>query len=327
MGIVPYDTALIKWTMHKKQAVEMGRRLMAAGQAAGRQDIWMRGDIMKDCSTRLEYTYCQECGSMHLRRTNLCRDRLCPLCAWRLSLQRIGEMMQCIDYLSGKEKNLSGAMLTLTVRNCPTDELSATITQMLKGWDRLFKRRIVQKWVAGYARSIELTRSSKRGDYHPHIHVLILWSEGYNKTIPQKEWAEMWRQSMQLNYTPIVDIRAAYGQNKDDTAWAKLVAATVEATKYAIKGETLQAIPAPDLITVADALKKRRLISYGGILKAARAELKMNDDDIASDVSDTSIECPKCGATDTVILAYNWAAWATDGAAGAYLLNPYPYSI
>ena len=160
MSILPYQAAISKWDMHKNQAIRMSERLCAAGAAAGRKDIWLRGDIMKDCSQRIEYTYCPDCGSMHLRRTNLCRDRLCPLCAWRLSLQRIGDMLQVIDYMTQQRgAQLSAAMLTLTVKNCQAKELGATIGQMLKAWDRLIKRRKVAKWVSGYARSIEVTRA------------------------------------------------------------------------------------------------------------------------------------------------------------------------
>lgn len=327
MSIVPYDKAISKWTLHKNAAITMGERLCAAGTAARRMDIWLRGDSMKECSQRIEYTYCPECGSLHLRRTNLCRDRLCPLCAWRLSLQRTGEMMQVIEYLHQKRGSLSAAMLTLTIKNCPAKKLNDTLTQMLRGWDRLMKRRAIQKWVAGYARSIEMTRASN-GEYHPHIHVFLLWEAGYNKDISQREWAEMWRQSMQLDYTPIVDIRSAYGKTSDASEWDKLVAASVEATKYAIKGVSLQAIPDSDLISVADALKGRRLLSYGGCIKAARQALKIAADsgEAPADVVDMSIECPKCGCTDTVAMAYNWAQ-NTDGTTGAYLLAPWPYIV
>lgn len=156
MTMIPYPDALGKWTLHKNAAYQQGTRLRNAGAAVGRKDIWLRGDIMRDCSSRIEYTYCQECGSLHIRRTNLCRDRLCPICAWRLSLQRIGDMMQTLEYLHQQRAHISAAMLTLTIKNVDADNLSNTISHMLHAWDRLLKRRTVQKWVTGYARSIEI---------------------------------------------------------------------------------------------------------------------------------------------------------------------------
>ena len=88
------------------------------------------------------------------------------------------------------------------------------------------------------------------------------------------------------------------------------------------------AIPDSDLISVADALKGRRLLSYGGCIKAARQAQKIAADsgDAPADVVDMTIECPKCGCTDTVALAYNWAQ-NTDGTAGAYMLAPWPYIV
>lgn len=321
MGIIPYTDATRKWAAHKNLSIVLAERLRAAGIAAGRKDIWLRGDIMADCSTRIEYTYCPECGSMHLRRTYLCRDRLCPLCAWRLSLQRIAEMMQTIDYLTQQRQTVSAAMLTLTVRNCALDTLGATISAMTAAWDRLCKRRSVRRWVSGYARSVEITRASD-GTYHPHIHVLIVWADSYDKDIHQRTWADMWRECLQVDYTPIVDIRTAYGRTSDATAWDKLLSATVEATKYCIKGMALQSIPDTDLIAVADAIKGKRLMAYGGCIRAARAALRMTADDMPTDVSDTTIDCPKCGCTDTAIMAYQWAQDT-----GMYLLSPYPYSV
>lgn len=323
MTMIPYPDAIGKWTLHKNAAYQQGTRLRNAGAAVGRKDIWLRGDIMRDCSSRIEYTYCQECGSLHIRRTNLCRDRLCPICAWRLSLQRIGDMMQTLEYLHQQRAHISAAMLTLTIKNVDADNLSNTISHMLHAWDRLLKRRAVQKWVTGYARSIEITRASN-GTYHPHIHALLIWTDGYDKDISQRNWAAMWAAALGTDYTPVVDIRAAYSRTVAATEWDKLVSATIECTKYAIKGGTLDGIPDTDLIAVADALKGRRLISYGGIVRTARAALKLPADgaETATDVADTAIECPKCGATDTVILAYTWARDS-----GAYLLAPYPYSV
>lgn len=323
MTMIPYDEALGKWALHKKSAVEQGKRLISAGIAAQRKDIWLRGDLMKDCNNRIEYTYCRECGSMHIRKTNLCRDRLCPVCNWRLSLQRIGDTLQVLDYLQQTRGEVRAAMLTLTVKNVPAAELGDTITTMLRGWDRLLKRRNVQKWVAGYARSLELTLGSD-GSYHPHIHVFIIWAEGYKKDISQHEWTDMWKAAVEAEYKHIiVDIRSAYSRKKTDSEWEKLVQATLECTKYAVKSKALLAIPEHDLIAVADALKGRRLISYGGCIRQARVALRMPaGDEAAADVYDTSIECPKCGCTDTVIMAYHWAQ-----STGQYLLAPHPYDI
>lgn len=323
MSIIPYPEQLSKWNKAKKAAVEVGKTMIAAAEEANRKDIWIRGDRMKDCNNRLEYTYCQECGSMHIRKTNLCRDRLCPLCAWRLSLQRVGSMIQTMELLHQERQGLKAAMITLTIKNVPAIELNKSISKMLSGWDKLTKRRKYAHWIAGYARSIEITRSSKRGDYHPHIHALIIWADGYKNNITQRELAYDWAECCEIeDYTPIVDIRAAYGKTKSATAWDKLVAATVECCKYAIKGELTHDIANEDLISVADAIKGRRLISYAGCIRKARKKLNIQEENEATDISDTSIECPKCGATDCIILAYHWAEDSS-----VYRLAPHPYMV
>lgn len=277
---------------------------------------------MSDCSSHISYTFCRECGSLHIARTNLCRDRLCPLCAWRLSLQRIGELMQCLDVIYSRAGGpVAAAMLTLTVRNVPIEQLSATITGMFAGWDKLTRRRSVRAWVQGYGRSLEITKAAD-GTYHPHIHALLLWSPGYDYAISQRRWCELWKQSCKLSYTPIVDIRAAYSHDQGAESWQRVQAAAVEATKYALKGDTLAGVPDADLPAMAAAIAGRRLLSYGGILRTVRAELAMATEDSPTDVADMAIECPKCGSTDTILLAYTWAA----GGVG-YQLSGYPYDL
>ena len=50
------------------------------------------------------------------------------------------------------------------------------------------------------------------------------------------------------------------------------------------------------------------MVSYGGIIRKARQACRITSEGSdPEDVADTSIECPKCGCTSTVLLAYEWA--------------------
>lgn len=319
MSILPYAAATGKWASAKAASLTVSDKLAQLGpHYAG------RAARMADCSNQISYWYCKDCGSLKIARTNLCRDRLCPICAWRLALQRTGEMMAVTDYLVRQRPTLTAAMLTLTVKNCNPAELKATVEGILRAWGLLMKRRPFQRWVSGYARSIEITPGTG-GTYHPHIHALLIFKDGYKKDISQREWAEMWRESLGVAYTPIVDIRRAYTAeiqaqeaSATDDAWRKLMAATVEACKYALKGSTTTAASPEELRILATAIGSKMLISYGGSIRAARQALGINGrGDNPTNIEDTTIECPKCGSESLIKLVYEWAA-------GQYLLYPLP---
>lgn len=232
--------------------------------------------------------------------------------------------MAVTEYLVKQRPTLTAAMLTLTVKNCSPDMLPGTVSGLLRAWGLLMKRRPFKRWVEGYARSIEITPGTG-GTYHPHIHALLIFRAGYSKHISQPEWATMWGEALGVAYTPIVDIRRAYTvdttakeASPNDAAWARLMSATIEACKYALKGSTTTAASPADLASLASAIGSKMLISYGGSIRAARAALGITGrGDNPTNIDDTTIECPKCGSESLIKLVYEWAA-------GQYLLYPLP---
>lgn len=327
MSIIPYPEGLNKWSGHKMAAQRVGDalRLCTVPPYRGMEPdeiraYWMdRGDRMSNCASVLVYTYCRDCGSMHIARSYLCRDRLCPVCSWRLSLQRAGEMWAALQYLYEAGRPIQAAMLTLTIKSVPGAQLPGAIDSLMAAWARLRKRRIFGRWVEGYARSLEVTVGA--AGYHPHLHVLVLWAEGYDKHISQQDLCTMWGDALQVDYTPICDIRRAYDTSPDGQTsdWQRTMSAAIECTKYAVSGKIVTAATPDELGYIARALRSRRLIAYGGSIAAARAALHMTDDDSPGDVSELSIECPKCGSTAVMSLAYHWAA-------GGYLMG-IPYTL
>lgn len=317
MSIVPYDKQLDKWVCHKAMAKSQSARILAAASLSPTPDaLRARGARMASCASMIEYTYCPQCGSLHIARTNLCRDRLCPLCAWRLALQRIGETVNALKYIY--EQGFSGraALLTLTVKNCSWADLGGQLQTLTAAWHKLTKRREFARYVVGWARSVEITQGA--GDtLHPHLHILLLYRD--DKCLPQSLFCDLWRESLDVDYTPVCDVRRPYTRDtaaEYETEWSQMIAATVEATKYICKAETLLNISSEQLILLASAVQGVRMTGYGGIIRAARAKLGCKDRESVEPISgDVALECPKCGA-DTVLLSYVWAE-------STYLLRPF----
>lgn len=321
MSIVPYPRVADKWEAYKTMAVTQSNRLIMAAETApdalAANKLRARGGRMATCASLLEYDFCRDCGNLHIRRTNLCRDRLCPLCNWRLSLQRIGETINAMQHIAAGGYAGHAAMLTLTQRNCAWEDLASEMQRITAAWHMLTKRRDFARHVVGWARSIEITQGVNC-TLHPHLHILLLFRPGYAGDITQREWAQMWRDALDLDYVPIVDIRRAYCKTDAEyqRQWEALTAATVEATKYAFKAETILAIEPDQLAQLAQAIQGIRMVGYGGIVRRARLDLKYKDSETVADTVCIAAECPKCGAQELVTLGYHWSNTT-------YLLNDF----
>ncbi|WP_247878875.1 protein rep [Niveispirillum sp. SYP-B3756] len=233
-----------------------------------------------------------------MARGSYCGVRLCPCCQWRRS--RIWQAR-----VGGLGDRLKGRLifLSLTVRNCAVGELRENLGQMAEGWHRLIRRRT---WPGtGYLRSVEVTRGQD-GNAHPHIHALIQVPSNYfQKSNPQylhqEQWAKMWQESAELDYWPIVDIRAVRGK-KDD--------AFREVTKYTVKRADLVG-DAPWIVEAAQQLSKSRAVCLGGTIRKGIKNIERDDDPATADDLD-----PDADGTDIRDGATRWFRF--DPSAGRY---------
>lgn len=227
---------------------------------------------MKECANWLAF-HLREDGSMKLHDARFCRVRLCPICQWRRSLKTFAQMLQVLDKASSDGYQF--IFLTLTMRNCSADALSDELTHILLSFNRLIKYKDIQKAVKGFYRGCEVTHNVRTDEYHPHLHVILAVKSTYfngRTYISQTKWSELWQRALQVDYTPIVDIRRCKGG-------AKSIA---EACKYAVKPSDIINFDDWDMtvetLRVLDkALEKRRFIGLGGVLKEIHKQLHLDD--------------------------------------------------
>lgn len=227
---------------------------------------------MKECANWLAF-HLREDGSMKLHDARFCRVRLCPICQWRRSLKTFAQMSQVLDKASSDGYQF--IFLTLTMRNCSADALSDELTHILLSFNRLIKYKDIQKAVKGFYRGCEVTHNVRTDEYHPHLHVILAVKSTYfngRTYISQTKWSELWQRALQVDYTPIVDIRRCKGG-------AKSIA---EACKYAVKPSDIINFDDWDMtvetLRVLDkALEKRRFIGLGGVLKEIHKQLHLDD--------------------------------------------------
>ena len=251
-----------------------------------------------------------------LYRANFCRERLCPMCAWRRSYKIFGQMSQIMNYLGG---NYRFIFLTLTVPNCEPEELNNLIDDMLKGWHKLVNRKVFKTAVKGFFRALEVTRNKKNGTYHPHFHVVLAVNPSYFDSrdyIKRDEWLQLWQQSMKDDSITQVDVRVMKPKNTEttgETLGEALASAVAEAAKYAVKSadyvfEGNNNLMDSIVLTLSSALSHRRLTALGGVFKEAQEKLGLDDceDGDLVHLDDDSFREDLA----TMIIRYEWSAGA-----------------
>lgn len=281
-----------------------------------RADKKGKASRVNECARKPIFKECN-CGHKNLAFANFCRERLCPMCAWRKSLRMFADLKKIACDIHHERPTVRWVMLTLTVKNVKSEELSLTIDMMFASYKRLFELKVVKKAVLGWFRALEVTYNEEQDTYHPHFHILLCVPSRYFTTsdyIKHEEWQQLWKESARLDYEPEVHIQTVKANNrKSDDAMAGAIA---EVGKYATKSQYLDFDESvvDKIYSVFDtALASRRLIAYGGLLRATKKKLKLEDvesaeiDLVNTDDKTTGCQCPSCGSA-MWLHVYEWHA-------------------
>lgn len=228
---------------------------------------------IKNCSGRLSFSWVTDpdTGEMRfkLKACRFCRARNCPVCQWRRSLMWIARFLKALPQITQDYPKARWVFLTLTVKNCPIGELRQTITHMNSSWQRMSQRK--QFPAIGFARATEVTKG-KDGDAHPHFHVLMMVNASYFKGqnyLSQDDWMQLWKSCLQVNYEPIVDVRAVKPNKKFGSDAIR--SGIVETFKYSVKPEDMIGTGTDEdkawLIELTNQLHKTRAIALGGVIR------------------------------------------------------------
>jgi len=257
----------------------------------------------ESCGSRLEFAIDAQ-GLLKLIRAVLCHHPLCSICKPRRSMKIFHELKQICTETRNRQKGCRFAMLTLTVPNVHGDDLPAAITHLLESYKRLFRRAEIKKATVGWFRSLEVTKEkdlyknkrlvkkARPNFYHPHFHVLIAVKSNYFKGrdyIKRDRWLELWQEATRQLEITQVDIRVVKPNPKKESSGDleqdAIAAGAAEVGKYATKDSDYVTTDENgdykaregDIDTLCKALKGRRLIAYGGLLKQIRADLELAD--------------------------------------------------
>lgn len=277
---------------------------------------WLaRTERMFDCGSVLQYAI-NTAGERRLYRANFCKDRMCPACQKRRSLVVFHQVKNVCSAISKDFPTYKYLLLTLTVPNVEIEHLPAKISDMAKAWKRLTLRKEFTSAAKGWFRTLEVTYSVKRDDYHPHYHILICVPSGYFKKtyITQERWLELWQHAMKDDSITQVDVRAIKPNPKKQGSDA-ISSAAAEVGKYATKpSDYLIKIPCKEryiavekvVQDLAEGLNRRKLVAFGGIMLDYSKLLKLQDVESDSiDLVNTGEDTNQIDAICTQIFRWN----------------------
>ena len=281
-----------------------------------RLDQESKAERVADCGSFLEFGVPiledgQVSDSGKLQNANFCRDRLCPMCAWRRSYKIFGQVSRVMDQIGGKYKFL---FLTLTIPNCSGEELPAALDKLMTAFKKLMKYKRM-KVVKGFFRALEITKNKSSNTFHPHFHCILAVPLSYGKKeyIKHSEWLDLWRKACNDYSITQVDIRVIKDKNGNQVAGEftkQMQAAIAEVTKYTLKDSDFLDADDPhetdyNVTILSGALYHRRLVAYGGCFKDVFDQLQMDDPENGDLVH---LDQTPNEAVSMMIVRYGWTA-------------------
>jgi plasmid rolling circle replication initiator protein Rep len=278
------------------------------------------GEKIMGCGSFLGMFECEHVKhGKKLKKANFCKLRPCVGCQWRKALKvRHQTHEYVLEHLKKYGSDIP-ILVTLTVPNVKGEDIGKTVDKALKAWNKLTKFKKVRLAIRSWFRSVETTNNENRGDYHPHIHAILMVPAEYFRRknglyITHDELLQMWRQCMEDDSITQVDIRPLI--SRENWAIESLIA---EVAKYAVKPDTYirndeNGKKKADRKVVEDTyhgLKGRRLIAFGGYFREIEKQKKKEAKEKASLLSaeEKSVEkTPTCETCNKPLFyaVYSW---------------------
>ena len=300
------------WTEKKRAARVMSRRIFDLGRKLADSNAFpqscseksskadrykRRAERIGSCAHAVLSRVCPDCNIRYIFRVNLCRDRLCPVCAWRRGKALTARLRRAVSY--NVDRNPANppryVLLTLTLKNCDWSQLKKNIGRMMEGWKRLSRRAAFKRAVLGWARTFEVTRG-KDGKAHPHLHVLLEVPLKYFEKdgplyLEHDALVRLWAQCLGVDYMPSVDVRAVRR--------GKVGGAIAEVTKYLAKGSDIEGLNDEEFEAYASAIAGTRAWGCGGSFREADADMKTEEllhvEGQQNEEHGPRCDCPLCG--------------------------------
>ena len=236
---------------------------------------------MLDCGQRLQFGLYENNQTLEQRKKleemYTCKDRFCAFCNWRRA-RKLGIQSYKVLKSIESENKVRYIFVTFTLKNCHINDLSKTIKLMNKSFAKMIETQRYKNSILGFVRALEYPPQKDKPDFmHPHFHCLFVVSQDYfnpnlNLYIKQDEWIKIWQKALRVDYLPGANIKVV--KREKGNAIAKVVAETI---KYPLKTVDLKDMSVDMFEELVHQMKRKRALSFGGIVKEYRKKLVLDD--------------------------------------------------
>ena len=226
-----------------------------------------------ECGDWIDFFADREVSKLKVCEANFCKNRFCPMCAWRLAYKDAMMISILMEYIE-HEYDKAFVFVTLTAPNVKGENLKDEITRYNKAFKKLVERDVITKVNQGYIRKLEVTYNADRDDYHPHFHCIFTVNKSYfvgRDYIKQEKWLDLWRDVMKDSAITQVDVRRVKRGGTDGRDKA-----INEVAKYAAK-DSDYSISQSVFDVFYKALKGRQVLTFNGLLAQANKKYKAGD--------------------------------------------------
>src|SRR5690554_2615561 len=265
---------ITEYAHRKARAVDMAEFIHELRDPKKRPDIERLHSELSQCASYLVFNDYFTIDQMRLVKAHTCKKHLlCPFCAQRLAGKYVQKNIPKVQQVMAENPSLVPAMLTLTKKNTP--DLSKGFNALRAAEKRLKQagRNACkgQKWsefarVKGAIAAYEFTKKDE-GDWHPHIHMLVLLDSYIDQKALSAEWHAITGDSF------IVDIRKITG--KANAGGLDIASAMLEVCKYSLKFHDMTL---PDTWEAYNVLRGKRLVNPSGLLRGVDMPDDLLDD-------------------------------------------------
>jgi plasmid rolling circle replication initiator protein Rep len=270
------------WDVHRGESDQIS--LSYAGSEFQRYS-----ERIDDCAQLLGFGLAPDAAAgayrLKLRTARFCHVRTCMVCSWRRSLMYKARAYKALPRVIADYPTMRYLFVTLTLKNCSISELKQSIIHLNKSFSRLAK--IKEFPAIGYIKTVEVTRG-KRGDAHPHLHILMGVKASYFSTgyISKADWCAYWKRAAKVEYTPVMDVQAIKPNHSPVGILAEII-------KYQTKPNDLIFSDREWFLEYTKQIKGTKAFALGGIMKEYFKELEKEettDEMIGNDESQDGVD-------------------------------------
>lgn len=242
---------------HKNFALQIQKALAENNRNKITNKLTRKGENILNCGTSLEFQhYFDPNDTRTLHTANFCKNKLCPMCAWRYHIKNSVILQKTFEIL-GKQDYYH---LVLTIPN--TKFITKEFLVKLREKASIFMEKIAKS--IDYLISFEIT-IDKNKYFHPHYHIIYI----------NKLQQPLTRKKIQTEWAKIANTGTNYAIAKQTKCTNNNIA--LELTKYILKFEDIE--PEQNILKIIDMATKstKKICARGVILEAKKQAEKELD--------------------------------------------------